>query len=66
MQLIYTFGVALMMVFSLAFGWYLTRFKMGIRGRLVKGISLMLLGTGIFVMTFVVTVFVVWPPFLPL
>ncbi|KKM12528.1 hypothetical protein SY88_03080 [Clostridiales bacterium PH28_bin88] len=66
MELLFIVGLALVLVFSASLGWYLTQYTLAVRGGLLKVVTFSVLGTCIFATTFAVSVFVVWPPFLPL
>lgn len=66
MQLVYEVGLALIAVFSLACGWYLTRFQFDIRGAVLRGCAFLALSGGVFAATLTATVFLVWLPILPL
>ncbi|GAW91444.1 hypothetical protein [Calderihabitans maritimus] len=66
MKFLVAWSLALILLFTVSLDWYLVNYKLAIKNRLLKGFSLLFLGAGIFLLTSIVTIIVVWPPFWPI
>ena len=64
MTLVFILGLALAVIFSFSVACYFVYFKTSIGSSAVKAALTFVLGLAVFVLTFAISIILVWPPYL--